>query len=43
MIKKKFKVLKRNKSFKEFEDVLNDEKKLKLEHVRNVGSLNITF
>ena len=43
MIKKKFKVFKRNKSFKEFEDVLNDEKKLKLEHVRNVGSLNITF
>ena len=43
MNKKKIQVCKRNKSYKELEDVLNDEKKLKLENVRNVGSLNITF
>ena len=43
MIKYKFKVMKKNKSFEKFENILDDDKKLKLENVRNVGSLNITF
>ena len=43
MIKNKFKVMKKNKSFEKFENILDDDKKLKLENVRNVGSLNITF
>jgi hypothetical protein len=43
MIKKKFKVMKKNKSFEKFENIFDDDKKLKLENVRNVGSLNLTF
>ena len=35
--------MKKNKSLKELNDILNDEKKLTMDNVRNVGSLNITF
>ena len=39
----KIKFMKKNKSLKELNDILNDEKKLTMDNVRNVGSLNITF
>ena len=39
----KIRFMKKNKSFKELNDILNDEKKLTMDNVRNVGSLNITF
>ena len=39
----KIRFMKKNKSLKELNDILNDEKKLTMENVRNVGSLNITF
>ena len=39
----KIRFIKKNKSFKEINDVLNDERKLSKDNVRNVGSLNITF
>ena len=43
LIKNKLQVIKKNKSFETFENIFDDDKKLKLENVRNVGSLNITF
>ena len=43
MLKNRFQVMKKNKSFEKYENILDDDKKLKLENVRNVGSLNITF
>ena len=39
----KIRFMKKNKSLKELNDILNDEKKLTMDNVRNVGSLNITF
>ena len=39
----KIRFMKKNKSLKELNDILNDEKKLAMDNVRNVGSLNITF
>ena len=43
LVKNKLQVMKKNKSFEKFETIFDDDKKLKLEDVRNVGSLNITF
>ena len=43
LVKNKLQVMKKNKSFEKFETIFDDDKKLKLENVRNVGSLNITF
>ena len=43
LVKNKLQVMKKNKSFDTFENIFKDDKKLKLENVRNVGSLNITF
>ena len=43
LMNNKIKFIKKNKSFKEFNDILNDERKLSKDNVRNVGSLNITF
>ena len=43
LIKNEFQVMKKNKSFETLKNIFKDEKKLKLENVRNVGSLNITF
>ena len=39
----KIRFMKKNKSLKELNDILNDEKKLTMDNVRNIGSLNITF
>ena len=43
LMNNKIRFIKKNKSFKEINDVLNDERKLSKDNVRNVGSLNITF
>lgn len=43
MMNNKLRFIKKNKSFKEFNEILNDERKLTIDNVRNVGSLNITF
>ena len=43
LVKNKLQVMKKNKSFDTLENIFKDDKKLKLENVRNVGSLNITF
>ena len=42
-VNNKIRFMKKNKSLKELNDILNDEKKLTMDNVRNVGSLNITF
>ena len=39
----KLQFLRKNKSFKEISDILDEEKKLTFDNVRNVGSLNVTF
>ena len=39
----KLRFIKKNKSFKEFNEILSEEKQLTIDNVRNVGSLNITF
>ena len=43
MMNNRLRFMKKNKSFKDFDDILTDEKKLTMDNVRNVGSLNITF
>ena len=41
--KNKVHLIKKNKSFRELSNILNEEKKLNLDNVRNVGSLNLSF
>ena len=42
-MKNKFQFIKKNKSFKKLSHILEEEKQLSIDNVRNVGSLNITF
>lgn len=43
LMKNKFQFIKKNKSFKKLSHILEEEKQLSIDNVRNVGSLNITF